>query len=340
MGEWSIAQKADWLVRNKYIRSDSVEQIDDDCILYLIDLARADDIDWVTIKGTHVPLDDDGNITGEVAEKIKSTAKKSTSEWKSKNDQARKEHLGRDKAGKARDLCDLYGVEHGDPKYKEIVSAFRNGTIDEEINKYYDLLDRNGDPMPTKKTVGMTKGFSAMVDTEFGGDWSRARRAEFDKRSGLTGEDADKAFSALETWVSNSWTHADKSALDSYVENAPAYDGEIFRGLHFDFGTDAFEKFISNVEVGGTMKMLGPSSWTSSESMARVFSHQGDSTVDSVVIRCRKNRTATPIDFINTQGEEEVLSPSSAAWTILDVQRYQDGGAKKAIITVVEKGER
>ena len=36
----------------------------------------SEELDWITIKGTHIPLDDGGNITGKVAEKIKETSKK------------------------------------------------------------------------------------------------------------------------------------------------------------------------------------------------------------------------------------------------------------------------
>lgn len=39
------------------------------------DDADSSEYDWVTIKGTHVPLDDEGNMTGEVAKKIKATSK-------------------------------------------------------------------------------------------------------------------------------------------------------------------------------------------------------------------------------------------------------------------------
>lgn len=34
------------------------------------------DVEWITVNGTPVPLDDEGNMTGKVADKIKSTAKK------------------------------------------------------------------------------------------------------------------------------------------------------------------------------------------------------------------------------------------------------------------------
>ena len=46
-------------------------------LLKYITLRRdADDTKWITVKGTHIPLDDEGNLTGRVAEKIKDTSKK------------------------------------------------------------------------------------------------------------------------------------------------------------------------------------------------------------------------------------------------------------------------
>ena len=35
-----------------------------------------EDTQWITVKGTHIPLDDDGKITGKVADKIKETSEK------------------------------------------------------------------------------------------------------------------------------------------------------------------------------------------------------------------------------------------------------------------------
>ena len=161
-----------------------------------------------------------------------------------------------------------------------------------------------------------------------------------EKRSGLFGEEADRVYASLRKWCGSGWASVDKDDLDTYIEAAPAYDGQLFRGLSFDDDSpDGFDTFMSEIEVGGTMKMLGPASWAAEESTARHFAHAGDDQIDSVVIRCMRNRTATPIDFINYEGEDECLSPSTASWTVLDVQTYANGDARKAIITVIEKGE-
>lgn len=310
--------------------------------------SRNDDEDheWITVNGTHVPLDNKGRITGKVAEKINETSNKKasvkpvTSGWKEKNKKAREEHKAQDDGSKAADLCDLYGTKHGEKKFNDILKAFKEGNIDEEVDRYYDLMEKNGDPTPSKPTVSMTKGFSDKVSSEYGGDWEKARRGEFESRSGLSGEEADKVFSSLRKWVGSGWASVDHKDLDTYIESAPTYDGQLFRGLSFDDDRPGgFDDFISKIEVGGTMKMLGPASWASDEDTARHFAHSGDSDIDSVVIKCLKNRTATPIDFMNFQGENECLSPSSASWTVMDVQKYTSGDSKKAIITVVEKGE-
>ena len=310
--------------------------------------AADDDVDWITVNGAHIPIDDAGNLKGETGEKINSTSKKTAEakapEWKSKNDSAREEHKALKSSKKAIELTELYDAEDGDAMYDRILEAFqaKDGSLDRMVDDYYDIMEKNGDPTPTKPTSGQLKTYS-LTNEEYGGDWGAMRLGELKKATGLDGKEAEESLKNLNTWVGNNWDKADKGMLDDYVEKAPAFDGPIFRGLHFDDRIEnpeeAYKSFMSQISVGGEMKMLGPASWTNDEEMGRHYAHIGEGGIHSVVIKCIKNRTSTPIGYINRMGEAEVLSSSKARWTVLTVDEYERDGGHKAVITVVERGE-
>ena len=317
---------------------------------------RNDDENWKTINGTHVEID---KSTGEMTkgpQALKEVNKKriqgtkesapkgtgsSSTDWKNIVKSKREEHKAMKPAKKALLLNDLYGVEDGDLKYEQILEAFQaeDGSLDKMVDDYYDIMEKNGDPTPTKATADQRRDFSSIVSKEYGGKWNDARLGEMQKDTGFTGEEANQVFDALSTWVGNNWESADKNKLDAFVEAAPAYQGTMFRGLHFEPGDGSFEEFMEKVKRGGTMTMNGPASWSSDDFVARTYAHMGDHTYDSVMIRCIKNRTSTPIGYLNRMGEEEVLSSSKAGWTVLDVVEYDDRGGRKAVITVIEQGE-
>lgn len=57
------------------------------------------------------------------------------------------------------------------------------------------------------------------------------------------------------------------NALDSYVHHAPKWEGEVYRGINV---SKEVAKKILNSE---SIDMLGPSSWSSDEIVARSFSN-------------------------------------------------------------------
>ncbi len=219
------------------------------------------------------------------------------------------------------------------------VAKMKDGSISSEVDRYFDVLEANGDPTPIKKTVTQQRSLTSLVDTEYGGDWEKARIGEVAKDTGMTQEEAEKTYRELETWTGSNWSRANSDMLDSYVEKAPTFDGPIFRGLHFT-DSDDYDSFMKSIS-SGVVTMGGNSSWSSDESVARRFAHAIDDDVSSVVIRCVANKTAAPIEHITQKGgEDEVIAHSRAAWTVLNVSECTSySGRKKAVVTVIERGE-
>lgn len=261
--------------------------------------------------------------------------------WKERNNKAREDLKAMKPGRKAATLTEMYGAEHGDPMYDEILTAFRAGKIDEKIDEYFDIVEENGDPTPTKPTVDKQKSLLRIADTEYGGDHTEARIETIRKDTGLSREKAEKLNAEIGTWTSNQWDKADKASLDEYVENAPAYEGTISRGLCFkDNRYGSYDDFMETAK-SGVIRMNGNSSWTTDDEVSRRYAHPNDSGIDSVIIKCVKNKTATPIEHLTTNGgEDEVLAHSRAAWTVLNAtETEKNGGGRLAVITVIERGE-
>lgn len=225
--------------------------------------------------------------------------------------------------------------------YDDAVKAMKDGTAGEKLNDYFDIMDENGDPTPTKPVSKQLLGFGSNVSEEYAGDWSNARLGYIEKYTGQSKEQAEKTKSELDTWFGGGWSKADTATLDKYIDEDHAYDGELYRGLHFENDGD-FDSFIAQCEPGAviTNKNGMNSSWSSSEGMARNFAHSANKAVDSVVLHCVKNRTTSPVSYLSSKGEDECLSHSKAQWTVLRTDISETGqGGRKADVYVVEKGE-
>ena len=225
--------------------------------------------------------------------------------------------------------------------YDDAVKAMKDGTAGEKLNDYFDIMDENGDPTPTKPVSKQLLGFGSNVSEEYAGDWSNARLGYIEKYTGQSKEQAEKTKSELDTWFGGGWSKADTATLDKYIDEDHAYDGELYRGLHFENDGD-FDSFIAQCEPGAviTNKNGMNSSWSSSEGMARNFAHFANKAVDSVVLHCVKNRTTSPVSYLSSKGEDECLSHSKAQWTVLRTDISETGqGGRKADVYVVEKGE-
>ena len=220
----------------------------------------------------------------------------------------------------------------------DCVAAMQQGKADELLDRYFSILEKNGDPTPTKKTKGQV---SIRKEGEREG-YHEARVKHIMEDAGYDRAEAEKAMSTLDKFFEGG-PNVDTPTIDKYVDHAPAYDGIIYRGLAWDRGSESggYDEFIKNIQPGADFGMNGnASSWSSNEEVSRGFAHHGDNSADSVMLVCVNNRTSTPVDHLSTYGESEVLASSKARWTVLHSETATwDSGARKTWVYVMEKGE-
>ena len=228
--------------------------------------------------------------------------------------------------------------------YRDHVQAgerFHEGKLDADVEDYLTKMEKNGNPAPTKNTVDTNKSDYNLKE-KYNEDYEQMRRGVIKEYTNASDAQVDKYKTELDKLVSfGGWSKADPAVLDDYVEHAPTYKGQISRGLHFEPGDGEYDKFMNQVHESGTITLGKPSSWTTDPETSRLYSHMGDDTYDSVEIVCNQNRTSTPINFINWQGEDEVLSSSKASWTVLNEDTVtRPNGSKKTILYVAETGDK
>jgi len=239
----------------------------------------------------------------------------------------RQKMLGRSQSSQA-----YFAFKTGIATEEEAVKAMDEGKASDLVNKYYDLMDYNGDPTPTKPIRKSPDLYSEIRNGEHGGDWTQARLDYIQDWAGMSEEEAKETYKQFETWFGGTWNSADTETIDKYIDQDGVYDGEIFRGMHFT--EDEYQSFMSSVETGSQIGMNGHnSSWTTDRETAWGFARNGDR---QVIITCKKNKTSAPVSHISSQGEDEVIAHSRTKWTVLSVQE----GNNRTEITVVEAEDR
>jgi len=224
-----------------------------------------------------------------------------------------------------------FAYKAGIANRKTCVEAMKNGTASELVNKYFDILEENGDPTPTKEARVSPDINEEVRNGKFSGH-DEARLHYIKEWTGMDDTEAKETLGELKTWFSGRWVNADTKAVDKYIDSDGVYDGDIYRGLHFSI--DEYDKFMEGIQQGGTLRMMGMnSSWTTSREDAWNFSGGRDRRV---LIRCAKNKTSAPVSHLSSQGESEVLAHSKTQWTILNVSE----GVDATVITVVESESR
>ena len=218
----------------------------------------------------------------------------------------------------------------------EAIEAMNNGTAGDRISDYFDLLEYNGDPTPTKPvrdSRGININKEVMVEGKHNGDFAQARLDYIRDWTGMNEEEAKKARGELKTWFSfGNWKAADTDTLDDYIDRDGVYGGEIFRGLHFT--EDEYAAFMKDIKSGARIGMNGfNSSWATDRETAWGFARGLDK---QVIIHCINNKTGAPVDHLSDKGENEVLANSRTMWTVIGVKE----GDQRAEITVMEAEER
>lgn len=109
-----------------------------------------------------------------------------------------------------------------------------------------------------------------------------------------------------------------RSLIDKYIEKAPPYDGEIYRGLAFNDGGN----FSKDLQNGNVIDMKGISSWSSNQEIAEKFINKLNNATYGVLFNC-KNKKGVGIHHLSVlPNEEEVLQSSNAKFKINNVKVF------------------
>ena len=233
-----------------------------------------------------------------------------------------------------------YLYDNSADTYDNCVEAMRNGTTESLLNEYFNIMESNGDPTPTKP-LASNNSHNRNKDVESGkySSHDEAKASYVAEDTGMSLADAKIAVKEIEKWTSGGM-NGDRQILDDFVDKAPVYDGQIYRGLKFT--DEDYSSFMSDIEKGSIISMNNMnSSWSSDKDVAMMYANHVYDDANSVVITCAKNRTSAPVEHLTIHsGEREVLASSKASWTVLHYEvRETSAGKHKAYITVVERGE-
>lgn len=119
--------------------------------------------------------------------------------------------------------------------------------------------------------------------------------------------------------------------IDNYIRGAVKWEGTTYRGINVSKGTA--KKILSSP----TIDMLGPASWSSSESIAQRFSY-GDESIQMVFV-LDNNISGVSITHIATYNgsEKEVLSPSGVQYIADNFQKCNIDGQSYIYVYVHEQ---
>lgn len=230
----------------------------------------------------------------------------------------------------------LYLYKNGYMSKEDSLAHMKDGTIGQYGDEYFSIMRENGSYEPTGAVRDNSNRAEQYVRDGKAKNYDEARLQLIKEDTGFSDAEAEQTFDEMKTWFGGSWSNANTEVLDKYVDNSPAFDGTIHRGLHFENDSE-FDAFMNNMQAGDRISMGKNASWTDDEETARGFAHSGDDSYSSAVITCLHNKTSSPVADLSFQGENEVLSSSKAQWTVLrtDVHTLSNG-QKKAQIYVVE----
>ena len=166
-------------------------------------------------------------------------------------------------------------------------------------------------------------------------DRHKEEREYIKENTGVSEEEAQEMYGAIAHYTTTSYDDIrdlsnnsdsvvkERENLEKYIEKAPKYEGEIYRGLSF-----RDDDFVNQLEVGKVMDMRGISSWSADKNVARAFS-EAYMKKNQVVITM-KNKTGVDISKISAIKEEkEVLQSSKTFYSIKSIDSKNIAGPRE-----------
>ena len=106
--------------------------------------------------------------------------------------------------------------------------------------------------------------------------------------------------------------------IERYIKKAPTYNGDIYRGIALDNETG--KNYISQLQKGSQIDMLGISSWSSDKKVANNFSTFFTEDNDYKIVFHTKNKTGVGIAHLSKMpDQQEVLHSSNSRFKVIGV---------------------
>lgn len=121
-------------------------------------------------------------------------------------------------------------------------------------------------------------------------------------------------------------------ALDCYLQQAPKWNGTVFRGINVSRST------ANSILAQESIDMLGPSSWSSEQTVAERFAATGTDSVNIVFV-LENNQSGASIAHLATYNgaEREVTAPSGTLYQIERTENISSDGHDYCYVYVNEQ---
>lgn len=194
-------------------------------------------------------------------------------------------------------------------------------------------IGANGKPLRRHKMpiidVKDTREVAALTDEQIDSINKYALK-EIQDETGMSKAESIKAQEALLDYLGGDYkgyrTKAEKrqniETIDHCLSKMQAYDGIIYRGLHFT--ERQYNKFMADLQAKGYYDGKGSIvSWSSDIATSSAFSGSVIMNKYSVLLVCENNNAAVGVQHITKYGrvEAEVLAPSGVRWRVDNITR-------------------
>lgn len=156
------------------------------------------------------------------------------------------------------------------------------------------------------------------------------------QKLGMTPKEAKESLAAVFAFTGNAeYTQIRKDeregkknprikAINRYIEKAPKYEGEIYRGLNLKTQDD-LDNFLRSTTKGSSVTLDAMSSFSSDRSIAHDFATDGK-PAGSILLKVKDNRSGASIrDLTEYPEESEVLVPKGASYKVVGVTKNDKG---------------
>ena len=131
------------------------------------------------------------------------------------------------------------------------------------------------------------------------------------------------------------------NTLEQYIEDAPKYEGAIYRGIALD--DDAYDSLLKQIENGEELDQKGLSSWTSEKSVAEEFcdgnySESGGTVNEVLFVNTGGTKQGVSVKHISRYDHENEVMVSSKSRQIATnaYEETTDDGRRRLIVECCE----